>query len=168
MTKPETQHKETEVYYYQGPLTFDRITIILSEFEKALLGFHIETKRFKRLFSTTVEMLENIQMHGMVYNQKNYPYFRVLYKDGIFTLEAANLMESAHVHSLKEKIDALNNEFPSLRELFKGPLMNNELSIKGGAGLGLYIIRRNILGDISYKIEPYIGGISVFVLKVFL
>ena len=46
--------------------------------------------------------------------------------------------------------------------MFSLNLMNRELSAKGGAGLGLYIISRNSTSEISYKTEEIDSDYSHF------
>ncbi|HON18915.1 MAG TPA: DUF6272 family protein [Salinivirgaceae bacterium] len=168
MRKSKFKNKDSEIFFYQGPLSFDRITALLVDFEKIIKCYPVEKVRIKRLFSTAVEILENMQMHGVKYTEPLYPYFRVLYNNNLFCIESGNLMATSEVKFLQHNIDFLNQNFPSLTDVIKGNLLNRELSQKGGAGLGLYIVRRNSQGDIIYKSEMFDQNLSIFIIQVYI
>jgi hypothetical protein len=144
----------SELLYFQGVVTFDIVSDLLNKLEESVKPLGIEKLRYKRLFSTAVEILENIQMHSMKLTEGPHPSFRLSFKNNEFKIESCNIIQSSDRANLVDKIEYLNNNLPNLSEMFNMNLMNKNLSEKGGAGLGLYIIRRNSTEKISYKTEP--------------
>lgn len=144
----------SELLYFQGVVTFDTVSGLLTKLEDSVKPLGIEKLRYKRLFSTAVEILENIQMHSLKLEEGPYPSFRLSFRNNEFLIESCNIIQSSDRENLVGKIEYLNNNLPNLSEMFSMNLMNKNLSEKGGAGLGLYIIRRNSAEKISYKTEP--------------
>lgn len=143
-----------ELLYFQGVVTFDTVSGLLTKLEEVVRPLGIEKLRYKRLFSTAVEILENIQMHSVKIENGPFPSFRLSFKENEFVIDSCNIIYSSDRETLIDKIDYLNNNLPNLSEMFSMNLINKNLSDKGGAGLGLYIIRRNSSEKISYKTEP--------------
>ena len=157
---------DSELLFFQGVLTFDIVSNLLIKLEESVKPLGIEKLRYKRLFSSAVEILENIQMHGIANENGPCPSFKLIYRNNDLIIESCNVLQSTDKNALIEKIEYLNNNLPNLSEMFNLNLMNKKLSEKGGAGLGLYIIRRNSVEKINYKTETIDDKLSYFCISV--
>ncbi|MDD4746812.1 MAG: DUF6272 family protein [Salinivirgaceae bacterium] len=156
----------TELLFFQGIITFGVVSELLNKLEDIVLPLSIEKLRYKRLFSSAVEILENIQMHSIVNSDYPKPTFKLSLVNKEFRIESCNIMRNEDRENLEEKIHYLNKNLPNLSEMFSLNLMNRKLSEKGGAGLGLYIIRRNSAHEISFKTEGIDNDYAYFCISV--
>ncbi len=128
---------------YDGVLNPETITKIESEIEQAVASLSIPKSPLKKIFFICVEALQNMLIHGHKDgNGFQYNYF-ILYKtDNIVNIISANLVSTPAVAKLEKDI-AVINEFPSqaaLKAYYMEHLEKNEISEKGGAGLGFITI----------------------------
>lgn len=157
-----------ELLFFQGVVDFNIVSELLNKLEDVVRPLGIEKLRYKRLFSSVVEILENIQMHGIKTDAGPNPSFKLSFKNNEFIIESCNVIQEIDKETLINKIEYLNNNLPNLSEMFNMNLMNKKLSAKGGAGLGLYIVRRNSNNKISYKTEQINNKYSHFCITVIL
>jgi len=127
--------------YYKGAFTdsfTDRI-ITLAEFE-------LERKTRRRMAFFVAESFQNIVRHGAdVPENDELSLFGVRGIGSYLHIYSSNLVEEADKEIIENslaKIENLSSE--ELNEYYRDLLMNNELSEKGGAGLGFVsMVRRS-------------------------
>ena len=78
-----------------------------------------------------------------------------------------NYIDNAKVESFKENIDKINGMTEEeLKKHYRESLSNNELSHKGGAGLGMIDIARKSGHKLEYRFDQVNDNISFFSLIV--
>ncbi|HON17568.1 MAG TPA: SiaB family protein kinase [Salinivirgaceae bacterium] len=149
-------------YVYHGQFT-QKITdliIMLAEINMNRTGESAKIK--KRVFSIMVESLQNITRHQDP-DDEYQGFFAIEQKEGNYFITTVNLIHNAniaHVEGLLKKIKSLTPE--ELKIYYKSVLLENELSSKGGAGLGLIEIARKSNNNVSYHFHPINNDYSYF------
>lgn len=159
--------KYTLTYVYRGifdPDLTDKI-LMLAETNMNLIGEVSKTQ--KRVYFVMVESLQNITRHQDVeQTQDNQALFVIQNKDGKYGMASGNVIETANIDSLKEKLDKINSLSPEdLKTHYKDVLENTGLSEKGGAGLGLIEIARRSGSKLFYIFKPVTDKLSYFYFK---
>jgi hypothetical protein len=106
------------------------------------LAFLNESKRSgKRVFSITVEGLQNIKLHGKkTADGQLLGVFMLSYNKKEYDIRFGNLVSEHGKSHLEAEIAKINKmKEDELREYHKEVLFNGDISEKGGAGLGLII-----------------------------
>ncbi len=149
-------------YVYHGLFT-QKITdliILLAEINMNRSGESAKIK--KRVFSIMVESLQNITRHQDT-TDEYHGFFAIEQKDGNYFVTTVNLIYNkniSHVESLLKKIKSLTPE--ELKIYYKSVLLENEISEKGGAGLGLIEIARKSNNKVSYHFHRINDEYSYF------
>jgi hypothetical protein len=139
----KVKHDSHLILAYDGVLNPETITKIEGEIEQAVVDLTIPKSPLKRIFFICVESLQNMLIHG----HKDqfgfqYNYFILSKKENIVTIISANLVNKSAIPKLQNDISIINN-FPdqaSLKAYYMEHLEKNEISEKGGAGLGFITI----------------------------
>jgi anti-sigma regulatory factor (Ser/Thr protein kinase) len=133
--------KDRSTVYYKGAFTdsFTDRVITLAEFE-------LERKTRRRMAFFVAESFQNIVRHGADVPEKDESsLFGVRSIGSYLHIYSSNLVEEADKEIIEKslkKIESLNSD--ELDEYYRHSLMNNELSAKGGAGLGFVsMVRRS-------------------------
>lgn len=128
---------------YDGVLNPETITKIESEIEQSVESLNIPKSPLKKIFFICVEALQNMLIHGhRDSNGFQYNYFILYRKGDVMNIISANLVQKSSIAKLETDISVINN-FPdssSLKAYYMEHLEKNEISEKGGAGLGFITI----------------------------
>ncbi len=128
---------------YDGVLNPETITKIEGEIEQAVASLKIPKGPLKKVFFICVEALQNMLIHGFKdENGFQYNYF-ILYQAGdIINIVSANLIYKTAILKLEKDISVINNfqDAAELKAYYMEHLEKNEISEKGGAGLGFITI----------------------------
>lgn len=142
----EIEHVKNEsnlILAYDGVLNPETITKIEGEIEAAVASLNIPKGPLKKIFFICVESLQNMLIHGHKDgNGFQYNYFILHKKDSLVNIISANLVNKSAIPKLEKDI-AIINGFPdqaSLKAHYMEHLEKNEISEKGGAGLGFITI----------------------------
>ena len=96
----------------------------------------------------------------------NLPHFCIKnQKDGII-VESCNIVNEKQRSILKDRIDYINDNNKNLKKIFADKLKNSNISVEGGAGLGVFIIGKNASDKISYSFKNINKEESYFCLKI--
>jgi hypothetical protein len=151
-TFDEVQTKKSVLISYFGDFSQTRVNHLLEKMESSLAMLNESKRSGKRVFSITVEGLQNIKLHGnKTADGQLLGLFMLSYNKKEYDIRFANLVsESGKDHLLNEieKINKMSSEV--LRDYHKEVLFNGDISSKGGAGLGLIITAMKS----SAKLEP--------------
>lgn len=140
-TFDEIQTKKSVLISFFGDFSQTRVNHLLEKMESTLAQLN-ETKRSgKRVFSITVEGLQNIKLHGnKTADNQLLGLFMLSYNKKEYDIRFGNLVDESGKKHLVNEIDKINNlKEDQLREYHKEVLFNGDISAKGGAGLGLII-----------------------------
>jgi hypothetical protein len=152
---------------YDGKLDYDIINELLEDLNRRLEETDLSTLLRKRIYSTAVETLENIMRHAPKKKTNNtLPHFSIKkLNDGII-VESCNVVSKKQEVILKERIDYINDNTQNLKKIFAEKLKTSNISVEGGAGLGVFIIGKNAKEKISYSFKNINEEESYFCLKI--
>lgn len=124
----------------------------------------------RKLFNILIECLQNVVKHSDALEIDDYrksSLFILGKKETSYFVLCGNVISNEHVAPLKAKIDEVNrlNE-KELKERYGKIIVENELSEKGGAGLGLIEMSRKSGNNLDYAFKKIDKGYSYFTLKL--
>lgn len=128
-------------------------------------------KKLKRkLFNILIECLQNVVKHSDALHIEEYrkaSLFILGRNEETYFVVCGNVIRNDRVAPLKNKIDAVNklNE-KQLKDQYGKIITENELSEKGGAGLGLIEMCRKSGHKIEYSFKLLDKEYSYFTLKL--
>jgi hypothetical protein len=167
-TEPLTNSKL--VLAYTGMITNELINSLLNILEKNLEKSGVPTKTRKRVFLVVIEALQNILRHADIDSHKEedrLASIELVENEDFYRVFTRNLMLSDKVDGLGEKLSYLNSlDSLGIKELYRSVLTNNEISEKGGAGLGFIEIVRKTERKLEFVFLPEEGKYSCFTLMV--
>ena len=165
------QLKEEEIVLaFKGAMTEDLLSSVFQMLEQKKEDDAIEARRIKKLNNILVECLQNIYHHGedlagLEGGDGNNSVVFLLCKNNNhkYRIITGNHMPTAAVASLKEKIDKVNGmNAEELKTYYREVLSSNELSEKGGAGLGIIDLVRKSGNKIEYRFDTVNEQFSFF------
>lgn len=120
----------------------------------------ISSKRLKEIFSSFVEMVQNVSEYNEEEFKNNYPqsYIRLKGEEGMVIIDTINCIKDENLLSVStifEKVSSFNKE--ELREEFKRKLMS-------GDSLGLIMLRKLSNSTFEYHItkdEAEVNWLSI-------
>jgi hypothetical protein len=128
----------------------------------------------KRVFFLMNECYQNIIRHSDISDAKlqgiNMPMmFLVRNINDAFYIGSSNLIDNKIKGSLTSKFDAVNSySIEELEEVYKNSLMNNNLSEKGGAGIGLIEMARKTNYPLEFAFDGIGDAFSMFHMQLIL
>ncbi|MCK5538492.1 MAG: SiaB family protein kinase [Bacteroidales bacterium] len=157
---------------YQGEITADLITNVLSTLEDRLELSHEDSKVKKKVYNVLVESLQNLYHHideppSDINLDKNFAIFVVARVGNGYKISTGNFVKNDRVKMIKDRIDQINylNKI-ELKSLYKLILNNEEFSPKGGGGLGMIDIARKSGNKLEYDFVNHNQEYSFFSLNV--
>ncbi len=155
-------------YVYRGIFTDDMTHNILELTEANLLNKDDARALTRKVYHVMVEGLQNITRHQteIEHNMgQSYGLFALKKEDSRYYLTTGNVVENNDIGSLSEKIEKVNKlDKSQLKEFHREVMKNEELSEKGGAGLGLIDIARRAGSKLLYAFNEINNKLSYFYL----
>ncbi|MGE0569108.1 MAG: SiaB family protein kinase [Bacteroidia bacterium] len=150
---------------YDGVLNTETISRLEGEIEQKIIELNVPKAALKKIFFICVESLQNMLIHGhkdTLGAQHNY--FLVYKRKGQIKIETANLINNSAIDKLKKDLTTINSfEDPAeLKAYYINHLENNELSEKGGAGLGFITIGMKSGNKLDYSFDQIGDQFSLF------
>ena len=150
---------------FNGLLSQEQVAKLESEVETKINEEGIPKGPLKKIFFISVETLQNMLIHGNRDNEgKQYNFF-ILTKNGVKTcITSANLVQNKNIDGLVNQITKIN-EFADpagLKQYYMEHLENNQLSAKGGAGLGFITIAMKSGNKLKYGFDKITDEASLF------
>lgn len=154
---------------YDGVLNTETISKLESEIENKILEKGLPKTVVKKVFFICVESLQNMLIHGHKDDtgaQHNFFILNITPKE--VKVITANLITNTSIDKLKTDIDKINsfNDPAELKTYYLEHLENNELSDKGGAGLGFITIAMKSGNKLKTAFESINDKRSLFLLEV--
>ncbi len=128
---------------YDGVLNSETISKLEAEIEGKILDKNLPKSVVRKVFFICVETLQNMLLHGFKdENGAQHNYIVLSISPTHLVLNTANLVGNSVVPKLTNDINTINSfdDPAKLKEYYLEHLENNELSDKGGAGLGFITI----------------------------
>jgi hypothetical protein len=154
---------------YDGVLNTETISKLESEIEGKILEKGLPKTVVKKVFFICVESLQNMLIHGHkddIGAQHNFFILNITGKK--VKVITANLVSNSAIDKLQADIDKINsfNDPAELKTFYLEHLENNELSDKGGAGLGFITIAMKSGNKLTTSFENINDKRSLFLMEV--
>ncbi len=153
---------------YDGVLNNDTISRLETEVEGKVTELAIAKTPLKKIFFISVEALQNMLIHGgkdSLGHQHNY--FVLSKNHAKVEIITANLVNNSNIDKLKQDVERLNSfaEPADLKSYYMEHLDKNEISDKGGAGLGFITIAMKSGNKLGYSFDKINDTLSLFLLR---
>lgn len=159
---------------YNGDFS-DEITnklIELSEYN--IDNINTITKMKKKASFLMAECFQNIVRHGQSLNGKihattNEGFFLTKNWHDTYYITSGNLIENSKIKNLKRQLEKVNSlDIDELKTLYLEVLGNEEISDKGGAGLGLIEMARKSGQKLEYTFNDFNDKFALFYNQIIL
>jgi hypothetical protein len=154
---------------YDGVLNSETIARLETEIESRILERNLPKSVVKKVFFICIESLQNMFIHGFKDNNGAKHNFFILYMTGTkVKMIGANLIANTSIDKLSNHIRKINSfdDPAALKTFYLEHLENNELSDKGGAGLGFITIGMKSGNKLKVEFENINETRSLFLLEV--
>jgi hypothetical protein len=154
---------------YDGVLNTETISKLESEIEGKILEKALPKAVVKKVFFICVESLQNMLIHGHKDDMGAQHNFFILNVTGNkVKIVTANLVSNGAIDKLQSDIIKINsfNDPAELKTFYLEHLENNELSDKGGAGLGFITIAMKSGNKLNTAFEKINDKRSLFLMEV--
>jgi hypothetical protein len=128
---------------YDGVLNSETITRLEAEIESKILALSLPKVVVEKVFFICIESLQNMFIHGHKDDSgAKHNFFVLSITDKEVKVVGANLIANDQIDKLKNHIGKINSfdDAGELKTYYLEHLENNEISEKGGAGLGFITI----------------------------
>lgn len=164
-----TQHQYEIILAYDGVINQNTITRLETEVEEKILQHNFPKSLIKKIFFITVELLQNLFIHGAeddTHTKHNFIF--IAKNDSEVIILTSNLIENQNVNKIKNIFETINGfkSYDELKKYYMERLENNDISDKGGAGLGFITIGLKSHPPLEYKFEKINNKFSYFELSV--
>lgn len=151
---------------YTGEVTSEIISMILQGAERKLEETDEKSVTIKKIFNILVECLQNLYHHAEpdVENPNLRPAMVKLWMDkSEYKILTGNFIYNKNIDLIKSRIDKVNAlTKDEIREYYREVLNNNQISDKGGAGLGFIDMVKKSGNKIDYSFEKITDEMSFF------
>lgn len=161
----DIQSGKTVLVHYNGELNQDQITRLESDVENSVMNIAVPKSPMKKIFFISVETLQNMLIHGHKDHEGQQHNYFVVAKNGTkVEITSANLVANAAVPVLEQQIGRINDfeDEKELKQFYMEHLANNEISEKGGAGLGFITIAMKSGNKLGIKFDKINDDYSLF------
>jgi hypothetical protein len=155
-------------FTYRGPFMDDFTSRIVDISENTIADTQGLPKMNKKVSFLLVECFQNIIRHGeTVEEEKEQPANGGLFNfkniGDSYIINSINPVRNGEIDSLKSQVELINSlDSVELKQMYKKHLFENEISDKGGAGLGLIEMARRSGQKLRYEFEQKDDAISHF------
>jgi hypothetical protein len=158
------------ILVYEGEFTQEITKSVLAMAERNMDSMGEESSIKRKVFNVMVECLQNIVKHSENFtplNEKRHSAIFIIGKqEDRYIITSGNPIRNDSVSSLKKKLEEINNlDKDGLKDLYKEIIKNNDLSDKGGAGLGFVDMARKSGQKLEYEFEDMGEDHSFFSLQ---
>lgn len=166
-----TMKEQDILLAYEGKVTHD-IMIAFTEMAETNLRKNDEESITDKVYHVMVECLQNICKHAdnQLTAKPGKPgegIFLVGSTEKQYNVTTGNPIANEKVKNIKTSIDRLNSmDKDELKAAFKKQIVENRLSDKGDAGLGLIDIARKTGQKIEYHFKPINDKTTFFLLNI--
>ncbi len=153
---------------YDGVLNVDTISRLETEVEGKVTALQIPKGPLKKIFFISVEALQNMLIHGGKDEMGHQHNYFILSKNATkVEIVTANLVPNTSIERLKADVERLNSftDPAELKGYYMEHLEKNEISDKGGAGLGFITIAMKSGNKLGYAFDQISDKLSLFMLK---
>lgn len=165
---------EQVILSFKGEFSAELLTSILHIMESKMIELSIPMQMKKRVFNVLVECFQNLYHHidksaleKVMDSSKNSALVMVKYVDQKIIVLTGNYIPRESTEDLQRKLILVNElDEKELRELYQQRLLNNSVSQKGTAGLGIIDIARKSKNELGYEFIEVDHDFSFFCLSI--
>ncbi|MBK9285334.1 MAG: hypothetical protein IPM51_13615 [Sphingobacteriaceae bacterium] len=154
---------------YDGVLNTETIAKLEAEIESKIMEKGFPKSVVKKVFFICVESLQNMLIHGHRDDSGDQHNFFLLHSTPTAVkITVANLINNSSIEKLEKDLTKINSfENPAdLKQYYLDHLENNELSDKGGAGLGFITIGMKSGNKLAPEFKAIDDKFSLFLMGV--
>ncbi len=158
---------------FKGEITSEIISMVLQIAENKLEAVDEKGSTKRKIFNILVECLQNLYHHAAIdttNNKKTSQKIALLelwFENNYYYILTANYIKNENVANVKNKLDKINSlSKEELRDFYREILDNDQISEKGGAGLGMIDIARKSGEKLEYNINKVNDELSFIDFKV--
>jgi hypothetical protein len=151
-----------------GELNQDVISTLEGQVESSVIENGVPKSPLRKIFFIAVETLQNMHIHGHKNLDGNQRSFFILTKNSNqVNLFSANLIHNKSVPILEKQIDTINDfdDPAELKRYYMDHLETNQISEKGGAGLGFITIAMKSGNKLNVNFNKIDENYSMFLLN---
>lgn len=159
---------------YNGNFSDDITNKLIELSEYNITNIDTLSKMKKKASFLMAECFQNIVRHGENVDKSKQKYvnegfFLTKNWQSIYYITSGNLIENNKIENLERQLQKVNSLNPEeLKALYREVLENQELSEKGGAGLGLIEMARKSGQKLSYVFEGFNDKFAFFYNQIIL
>lgn len=154
---------------YDGVLNSETISKLETEIEANILDKNLPKGVVRKVFFICIESLQNMYIHGhRDENGAKHNFFILYITEKEVKMITANLIANVAIEKLSKHIAKINSfqDPAELKKYYLEHLENNELSEKGGAGLGFITICMKSGNSLGTQFEQINEDRSMFLMEV--
>jgi len=166
----EIQSSGSLIVAYDGVLNTETISKLETEIEQKIIELSIPKAALKKIFFICVESLQNMLIHGHRDNNgAQHNYFLVCKQQTQIIIATANLISNSSIEKVNADLNTINcfEDPAELKSYYINHLEKNELSEKGGAGLGFITIAMKSGNKLKYRFDKISETHSLFKIEAF-
>ena len=153
---------------YFGELNQEIISSLEGKVESSIIEESVPKGPLRKIFFIAVETLQNMLIHGHKnLNGEQRSFFILTKNNSKVSLLSANLIGNKSVPILEKQIDTINDfdDPATLKSYYMQHLENNQISEKGGAGLGFITIAMKSGNKLKTSFSKIDDNYSIFILN---
>jgi len=160
--------KNNIIVGYEGVIEYHTINYLLNNTIKELDILGINNTIKKKVIRIMMEILENSQKHSDNGQFSHlFSKFYLIKNESHIIFKTINPVLKINMVALQERIEEINrSDKNKLKQIQESKLINNELTKKGGSGIGLISIAIRSDNKFEYNFETIDNEISNFILQV--
>ena len=160
---------------FKGEITSELMTSILQIMESRMENMREEPKVKKKVYNVLVECLQNLYHHvdevdekiPLNGNDKSSAIFMIGLDRNGYSIMTGNYIMNDNIPAFEELLEKINSmEGSELKMLYRNILSNDEVSDKGGGGLGMIDIARKTGQRLDFEFTQVTEDYSFFSLNI--
>ncbi len=161
---------------YMGEISSEKITEALEVIESSLNLQNEKNKTRKKVYNVFVECVQNLFHHveqspplSDFELATNFAVIILSHDNSFYRISTGNFVEINKVSNIKDRIDQVNSlSDEEVKMLYREILGKEEMTHKGGGGLGMLDIVRKTGNKLEYCLFPYDDEYVFFSLDIYI
>lgn len=156
------------IYFYQGSIQGREVETILHDIEKISAQYNVHSALWKKVYIVVVELISNIERHATVQPEAKNSYIQIEQQGRYIFVEAGNVVQNKEVNALQTRIEKVHKQanYDHLKQYYLDKVVSADISVKGGAGLGIITMAKICRNAFTYNIRPLKGSLSFFTIRI--
>ncbi|MDG5800108.1 SiaB family protein kinase [Marinilabiliaceae bacterium ANBcel2] len=162
--------------HYVGEITSDKITEALTKIESNLNIKNEKNIIRKKVFNVFVECIQNLFHHvdespkaSDIENKGKFGIIILAKDNSFYRISTGNFVRIDKINIIKDRVDQVNSlSDEEIKSVYRDILGNEDITIKGGGGLGMLDIVRKTGNKLEYSVYTYNKELVFFALDVYI